>query len=121
MPRIYGPNPQAREAGKAHKAKPFDFYFMPEPNSGCWLWLGPMYQNGYGYYSEARGTKPRNVSAHAASYVRYRGPIPVGFEVHHKCRCKACVNPYHLELILSSDHKRKHASEHRDPKTGKFI
>jgi HNH endonuclease len=120
MPRIYGPNPQAREAGKFHKAKAFECYWIPEPNTGCWLWLGPMYANGYGYYSEARGRKPRNVSAHAASWERYRGPIPAGHEPHHTCSTRLCINPDHLEIMERSAHKRLHANERRNLVTGQF-
>lgn len=120
MPRVYGPNPQARDAGKFHKAKPFEAYWIPEPNSGCWLWLGPMYVHGYGYYNEARGTKPRGVSAHVAAYRRYKSPVPDGYELHHRCRNRGCVNPDHMEIIDSTNHKRMHAKEHRDPATGRF-
>lgn len=121
MPRIYGPNPQAREAGKAHKAKPFETYWMPEPNTGCWIWLGPLYNNGYGYYSEARGSKPRNVSAHTASHRRYKGPVPDGHEPHHTCPHRWCINPDHLQVLKSTEHKRLHAEERRDPTTGRFV
>jgi hypothetical protein len=120
MPRIYGPNPQARIAGKAHKAKPFESYWMPEPTSGCWLWLGPMYVHGYGYYSESRGTKPRNVTAHVAAWRRYRGAIPDGCDLHHGCRVRLCVNPDHMEIVERATHKRLHGNERRDPTTGQF-
>lgn len=120
MPRIYGPNPQAREAGKMHKARPFESYWVPEPNTGCWLWLGPLYINGYGYYSEARGTKPRNVSAHVASWRRYCGPVPDGHDVHHVCETKCCVNPDHLETMERGEHKRLHANLRRNSATGRF-
>lgn len=119
MPRIYGPNPQAREAGKMHRAKPFEFYWIPEPNSGCWLWLGPMYRFGYGYYSEARGSKPRNVTAHVAAFSRYRGMIPAGFDLHHVCKNKSCVNPEHMQIVERAAHKRHHMNERRDPITGR--
>lgn len=120
MPRIYGPNPQARIAGTFHKAKPFESYWIPEPNSGCWLWLGPTYTGGYGYYSESRGTKPRNVSAHVAAYRRYRVSVPFDHDLHHVCRNKLCVNPDHMALLPRVEHKRQHANERRDLVTGRF-
>src|SRR5208282_146234 len=125
MPRIYRSTPksiaQAREAGKAHKAKPFETYWIPEPNTGCWIWIGPTYKNGYGYYSETRGTKPRNVSAHVASFRRYRGAIPIGQEPHHICRFRPCVNPEHMQLLAKVAHRRLHANERRNAVTGRFT
>lgn len=25
--------------------------YIPEPMSGCWLWIGPMFNHGYGLFS----------------------------------------------------------------------
>jgi hypothetical protein len=30
------------------KRKPLEHYSMPEPNTGCWLWLGTIRRDGYG-------------------------------------------------------------------------
>src|SRR3546814_13148756 len=67
----------------------------PEPNSGCWLWTG--YTNGDGYGGITIGIRSdgsrRFARAHRISFELYRGPIPDGLELDHKCRVRCCVNP----------------------------
>lgn len=68
---------------------------IPEPNSGCWLWLGATSQ-GYGVFGLGNGV---NVRAHCFSYEVERGPIPNGLDLDHLCRIRCCVNPDHLEPV----------------------
>jgi len=72
----------------------FEAKFIPEPNSGCWLWFGAS-SDGYGYI----GCGGRNRLAHRVSYEIHRGPIPEGLELDHLCRLHCCVNPDHLEAV----------------------
>ena len=70
----------------------------PEPNTGCWLWTGPVTGGGYGQISIGRridGFRP----AHRVSYELHVGPIPAGLDLDHLCRVKICVNPAHLEPV----------------------
>jgi hypothetical protein len=69
----------------------------PEPNTGCWLWLGapgggrpPHY--GRFYYVD------HGCYAHRRAYELFCGEIPKGMLVTHRCDVKACVNPEHLKL-----------------------
>ena len=75
---------------------PFDELWIPEPNSGCWLWIGRVDECDYGHYGGA-------VRAHRYSYERAVGPIPKGLHVCHKCDTPSCVNPDHLFLGTAQD------------------
>ncbi len=74
----------------------FERFVSPEPNSGCWLWTGNTAPGGYGMFSPANS---RNYQAHRFSYEQFKGPIPKGLEIDHKCRVRCCVNPDHLEAV----------------------
>ena len=65
---------------------------VPEPNTGCVLWTGPLHSHGYGYF-RYRG---RNTLAHRAAYEAHLGPVPAGLFVCHRCDTPACINPAHL-------------------------
>ncbi|MBZ9873113.1 HNH endonuclease [Mesorhizobium sp. BR1-1-9] len=72
---------------------------MPEPNTGCWIWLGPTF----------KGARPklgvRGVSklAYRLSHAVYKGPIPAGLIVCHRCDTPLCINPDHLWLGTHAD------------------
>jgi HNH endonuclease len=52
----------------------------------------------------------RSTSAHQASFRLYYPwcylGLPEGFEVHHKCRVRRCINPAHLELMTRVENMR---------------
>lgn len=77
-------------------ARRFAEKWMPEPNTGCWLWLGSIAAK-YGYISVG-GRNGGTVGAHRASYELHVGSIPAGMCVCHRCDTPACVNPDHLFL-----------------------
>jgi HNH endonuclease len=68
--------------------------YVPEPNSGCWLWTRAI-NNGYGIVRH----HGRNHFAHRVIYEALIGPIPPGLQIDHKCRNPACGNPDHLEPV----------------------
>src|SRR4051812_1718127 len=55
----------------------------------CWIWQRAISNRGYG----SLGRKGRTHSAHRWYYMERFGPVPDGYEVDHKCRVPACVNP----------------------------
>lgn len=70
-----------------------------EPNSGCWLWEGGTVFYGYG----VTGYDGKSKRVHRLSWEIFRGPIPEGMVICHRCDTPPCANPDHLFLGTRSD------------------
>lgn len=76
----------------------FDAAYTPEPNTGCWLWLGSASPTS----GDGRDWRPtfkvngKPVRSYRFSYERFVGEIPRGKMICHKCNVPLCVNPEHL-------------------------
>lgn len=89
----------------------FEERFTPEPNSGCWLWVGPI----------KRGKDIRGIfcfdgdkkQAHRVSYELYKGIIPDALHVCHTCDVTTCVNPDHLFLGTHTENMQDSARKGR--------
>jgi hypothetical protein len=81
----------------------FDAKWMPEPNSGCWLWLNALNPEGYGVV----GSEGKVWLAHRYSYVRAGKTIPEGLQLDHLCRVRSCVNPDHLEPVTNKENNER--------------
>lgn len=77
--------------------------FIPEPNSGCWLWDAAVDNRGYGRISV--NGKWRH--AHRYLYENIVGSVPSGLELDHKCMVHCCVNPEHLEPVTHQENIRR--------------
>lgn len=78
---------------------------IPEPNSGCWLWIGYVHKNGYATLKWDGGKS--STMAHRASYQAFKSNIPDGLVLDHKCKIRSCVNPDHLEPVTYTENNRR--------------
>ena len=81
----------------------FEALYMPEPNSGCWLWLGVCLPRGYPRFWNGK----REVYAYRWAYEYWVGDIPENLQIDHLCRNPPCVNPAHLEPVTNQENKRR--------------
>lgn len=65
---------------------------------GCWNWTGST-DGRYGQIFYCR----RLWKSHRVSWTVFRGPIPEGLNVLHRCDNTRCINPDHLFLGTQSD------------------
>lgn len=87
----------------------FAEYFIPEPNSGCFLWVG----GGNEHYGYAR-YRGRQMTAHRVAWEIAYGSIPPGLMALHKCDNGFCVNHRHLFLGTQLDNVRDMIAKGRD-------
>lgn len=94
---------------------------MPEPNSGCWLWVGDRDMGGYGiltiYEASVRVARLR---AHRLSYELFKGPLSAELDLDHLCHTynrtceggrtcvhRCCVNPDHVDPVTKEENGRR--------------
>lgn len=79
-------------------------FVAPEPNCGCWLWMGTGTKDGYGHFQVKTNVCAK---AHRFSYEMHKGPIPAGMQIDHKCKVRCCVNPDHLEAVTFYENQKR--------------
>lgn len=84
----------------------FERLYIPEPNSGCWIWMGAYNKKtGYGGF---KGENSKQMLAHRFSYEFYEGLIPDELVIDHWCNNRLCVNPDHLRVVTQSYNVRRY-------------
>lgn len=89
----------------------FNAKWTPEPFSGCWLWIGACYKEGYGKC----WIDGRIIKASRASWIFHNGKVPKHMCVLHRCDTPACVNPTHLFLGTQTDNIKDCCEKGRNP------
>lgn len=91
-------------------------YVFPEPNTGCWLWAGPMSNKGYGVLN----INYKQYRAHRAVYSYYK-EVELAPDTYlcHTCDNKLCVNPDHLFEGTTQDNMDDMVSKNRQAKGSK--
>lgn len=83
-------------------------------NVGCWGWKKKLASNGYGALGMG---KNKLISAHRASWIIHKGPIPEGLSVLHKCDNRECSKiddmDNHLFLGTAKDNMLDKISKNR--------
>jgi hypothetical protein len=66
----------------------------------CWVVTRALDSSGYGSIADDDGIR---TSAHRVTYKHFIAPIPEGLELDHRCRVRACANPWHTEPVTHAE------------------
>lgn len=68
---------------------------IPEPNSGCWLWIGGIRDKKENYGGCA--WEGKTWRSHRLVYSLLCAPVSDELDIDHLCRNRICCNPDHLD------------------------
>lgn len=88
----------------------FEAGYIPEPNTGCFLWFAARDEDGYGCI-RAEGKSSR---AHRVAWILAHGPIPDRLLACHRCDTPECVNVEHMWLGTNAQNTRDRHTKRRD-------
>lgn len=122
---IYGTSMTAADDDRTLEQRFMDNVWIVE--SGCWVWMGALYTQGYAAFYVMPGTRVRG---HRWSYEHFVSPVPDGMVVDHRCRVRSCVNPSHLRPATFAQNARNRGgvsdtssafrNVHLDAKSGRW-
>ena len=90
-------------------AERIEHHSIPVTECGCWIWIGANNIRRYGSLK----FEGKNIKAHRASWLAYRGEIPNDLHVLHTCDIPECVNPDHLFLGTARDNMQDKENKKR--------
>lgn len=111
--RLHGP--KRSRGGAANGVSRFDLFTQKIACglSDCWYWVGAGSSNGrYGCF-RAGGKHGKHMGAHRAAWEIFKGEIPKGMHVLHRCDVPSCVNPDHLFLGTHKENMDDRAAKGR--------
>lgn len=82
--------------------------------NGCWEWQGKLSADGYGCLSDKINNE-KDILVHRKSYELFKGEIPEGMQVCHRCDNPCCCNPEHLWLGTPSENTQDCIRKGRRP------
>jgi hypothetical protein len=88
-----------------------------DQTTNCWLYTGWLNPQGYAEIRIGGRKARRKTMAHIVVYERTRNIVPAGHHLHHECRRRSCVNPWHVTPLTPTDHRRIHDQERPKPES----
>lgn len=80
----------------------------------CLEWTAGLGRGGYGKFKAEGRTAP----AHQWMWEHFNGPVPEGFDLHHTCGNRKCVERAHVVDMTRADHRALHTAQRTHCKHG---
>lgn len=86
---------------RGHQARKSSVWWIVDEQTGCWNWQLTI---SVSHHYPVHSVNGKLVLAHRYFYEQKYGPIAKGYEAHHTCLNRICVNPDHVEPKTKPEH-----------------